>query len=146
MIKVNSRVKLSMPRIKKLTDAAVTALEKTAEAFHTEVVQALVIPRRDGALQGEKMFRDDSQSENGVVSIVHEGPYARRLYYHPEYNFHKEPWEEEYEDKEGIVHHKKHDGNPNARGEWYEDWLPGGSKADFAPETFRKLYKKEGEV
>ena len=127
MIKVNSRVKLSMPRIKKLTDAAVTALEKTAEAFHTEVVQAQVMPRDTGNLQNESTFVDYSQSGQGTVSIVSNTPYARRLYYHPEYMF-------------------RVDENPNARGEWYEDWLPGGSKADFAPETFRKLYKKEGEV
>lgn len=127
MIKVNSRVKLSMPRIKKLTDAAVTALEKTAEAFHTEVVQAQVMPRDTGNLQNESTFVDYSQSGQGTVSIVSNTPYARRLYYHPEYMF-------------------RVDENPNARGEWYEDWLPGGSKADFAPETFKKLYKKGGEV
>lgn len=145
-MKVRSTVKLNMPRIKQLSQAAVTALELTAEALHTEVVQAQVVPRKDGALQGEKMFVDCSESQNGKVSLVHEGPYARRLYYHPEYNFHKGPWEEEWVDREGKKHHLTHEGNPNARGKWYEDWLPGGSQEDFAEKAFRKFYKKVGGV
>lgn len=56
MIKVSSVVKLNMPKIKQLTQAQVTALEQTAEALHTEVVQARVIPRRDGALQNESFL------------------------------------------------------------------------------------------
>lgn len=145
-MKVKSTVKLNMPRIKQLSQAAVTALELTAEELHTEVVQARVVPRKDGALQGEKMSIDISESQNGKVSLVHEGPYARRLYYHPEYNFHTEPWEEEWVDREGKKHHLTHEGNPNARGKWYEDWLPGGSHADFAVKAFRKLFRKAGGV
>ena len=34
MMKAHSIVKLNMPRIRKLSDAAVSALEKTAEAVH----------------------------------------------------------------------------------------------------------------
>ncbi len=45
MIKVNSVVKLNIPKIRKLTQAQVTALEQTAEALHTEVVQAEIMPR-----------------------------------------------------------------------------------------------------
>ena len=74
-MQVTSRVKFNMPRIKQLTEAAVTALEQTAEAVHTEVVQAQVVPRDTGALQNEKMFVDTSESKNGRVRIVHEGPY-----------------------------------------------------------------------
>ena len=51
MIKVSSAIKLNMPKIKQLTQAQVTALEQTAEALHTEVVQAQVIPRDTGAMQ-----------------------------------------------------------------------------------------------
>lgn len=145
-MQVNSTVKLNMPRIRQLSQAASKALEMTAEAVHTEVVQAQVVPRKDGALQNEKMFVDISESSNGKVSLVHEGPYARRLYYHPEYNFHTGPWEEEWTDREGKHHHLKHDGNPNAQGKWFNDWLPGGSKADFAPKTFKQFYKKIGGV
>ena len=73
---------------------------------------------------------------------MHAEPYARRLYYHPDYKFHKGPWEEEWVDKEGKKHHVKHDGNPYAKGYWFEDWKPGGRKADFVLDTFKKNLKK----
>lgn len=44
LMQVNSTVKMNMPRIRQLTQAAVTALEQTGEALHTEVVQAPGIP------------------------------------------------------------------------------------------------------
>ena len=45
MISVNSTVKLNFPKIQQLTKAQVMALEQTAEALHTNVVQAQVFPR-----------------------------------------------------------------------------------------------------
>lgn len=146
MAQVKSTIKLNMPRVKQLDKAAVRALEKTAKALHTEVVQAQVVPRMDGALQGEKMFVDTSGITAGKVSIVHEGPYARRLYYHPEYNFQKEPWEEDVKNKDGTISHLSHEGNPNAKGRWFEDWLPGGSQEEFAGQAFKKFYKREAGV
>ena len=56
MIKVSSVVKLNMPKIKQLTQVQATALEQTAEALHTEVVQAQVFPRDTGNLQNESTF------------------------------------------------------------------------------------------
>lgn len=141
-MKCTSKIKIDQSKIKQLSRAAVVSAEQTGEALHTEVVQAEVIPRRDGALQGEKFFVDTSQSNNGKVTLVFEGPYARRLYFHPEYKFHKEPWEETIEHKDGTVTHAKHDGNPNAKGKWLEDWIPGGRKENFVPDTFKKLYRR----
>lgn len=123
MIKVGSKVKLNMPVIRKLTQAQRTALEQTAEALHTEVVQAQVVPRDTGNLQGESFFVDTSESGSGKVSLVHSTPYARRLYFHPEYNVSR-------------------DENPNAKGRWFEDWEPGGRYADFAVKTFQELYRR----
>lgn len=127
MIRANSTVKMNFGRIRQLSQATVTALEQTAEALHTEVVQAQVVPRDTGALQNEKMFVDFSESSEGRAVLVHEGPYSRRLYYHPEYDFQK-------------------DENPNAKGHWFEDWEPGGSKEKFAPNAFKKFYKRAGDV
>ncbi len=123
MIKVNSRVKLNMSRINQLGKAQVTALEQTAEALHTEVVQAQVVPRDTGNLQGESFFVDTSQSQSGRVSLIHSTPYARRLYFHPEYNFSKVE-------------------NPNAKGKWFEDWEPGGKYEDFANKAFKQIYRR----
>lgn len=123
MISVNSVIKLNLPKIRQLTDAQITALEETADALHSEVNQAQVFPRDTGTLQNESTFLDKSESKHGTVSIVSTAPYARRVYFHPEFHF---------QTKE----------NPNARGEWYEDWLPGGSKADFAERAFKNIYRR----
>ena len=123
MIRVNSTVKLDFPRIRSLTQAQITALEQTAEALHTEAVQAQVFPRDTGNLQNESTFVDYSRSNEGKVTIVSSTPYARRLYFHPEYHFQTAE-------------------NPNARGEWYEDWLPGGKKADFCRKAFKQIYRR----
>ena len=126
-MQVKSMVKLNMPRIRQLTQAAVTALEKTAEALHTEVQQAQVMPFDTGNLQNESTFVDYSQSEAGKVTIISATPYARRLYYHPEYQF------------------RKHE-NSNAGGIWYKDWLDGGKNEDFVSEAFKKFYKEAGDI
>lgn len=126
-MRVKSTVKMNFPRIRQLTRAAVTALEMTGEALHTEVVQAQVFPFRTGNLQNESTFVDYDNSGQGKVTIVSNTPYARRLYYHPEYSFDTGE-------------------NPNARGGWYEPWQSGGGKARFAPKAFKQFYKKAGGV
>ena len=123
MIRVNSTVRMNFPKIKQLTQAQVTALEQTAEAVHTEVVQAQVVPRDTGNLQNESMFVDCSESRQGKVSVVHSTPYARRLYYHPEYHFSK-------------------DENPNAKGHWFEDWEEGGGHNEFAINKYKEIYRR----
>ena len=126
-MRVTSTVKMNMPRIRQLSQAAVKALEMTAEALHTEVVQAQVFPFDTGNLQNESTFVDYSEASKGKATLVSSTPYARRLYYHPEYHF-------------------QMDENPNARGKWYEDWLPGGAKADFAPNAYKQFFKRLGGV
>lgn len=134
MIRVNSTVTINQVAISRLTSLAKAALEQTAEALHTEVVQAQVVPRDTGNLQGEAMSIDKSRSSNGKVSIVHSAPYARRLYYHPEYNFHREDWV----DREG----NSHGSNPNAKGLWLEDWCENGTNQNFCAETFKRIYSQ----
>ncbi|WP_312426323.1 hypothetical protein [Lacrimispora sp.] len=126
-MQVKSMVKMNLPRIRQLTQAAVTALEMTAEVLHTEVIRAQVMPYDTGHLQGESFFADYSDSSKGKVQLVSSTPYARRLYFHPEYNF-------------------QTDENPNARGHWFEDWEPGGGKAGFAHKVYKNFYKKVGGV
>ena len=135
LVKVTSVVKLNMASIEKINDAAVRALEKTAAALQTDIVQAAVVPRMDGTLQNEAFFIDTSESWEGRASLVHATPYARRLYYHPEYHFHREAWT----DSKG----RTHEGNPNAKGKWFEDWQPGGSKSEFAVNTFAEFLRME---
>lgn len=123
MAAVKSRVRINKGKLKKFTRAQIVALEKTAEALQTEIVQEQVVPMENGTLQGEQFFVDYSNSKKGTVSLVHSTPYARRLYYHPEYNFSK-------------------DENPNARGKWFEPWISGKYK-DFVKKVYKKFYKQE---
>lgn len=123
MIKVSSSVRMNMPAIRKLTEAATTALEQTGEHIHTEVVQAQVVPRDTGNLQNESFFVDNSKSKNGKVSLVHTTPYARRLYFHPEYKFSKAE-------------------NPHAKGEWFEDWMEGGKHEKEAIKAYAEFYRR----
>jgi hypothetical protein len=123
----NSTIKLNLGRISQLNRAAITALEKTAEAVHTDLQQSQTMPFRTGNLQNESTFVDTSESSRGKVALVSQTPYARRLYYHPEYHFSTAE-------------------NPNAGGEWYRPYLQDGAKADFPREAFGKLYKQEAGV
>jgi hypothetical protein len=135
---VKSTVKLNMPMVRRLTAAAQVSLAQTAEAIHTNVVQCQVMPRDTGALQNESTFVYTQDIANGKVELVSSTPYARRLYYHPEYNFHRTPWT----DEKG----KRHEGNANAKGRWLDDYLKDGRKKNFAPDTFAKLYRKNAGV
>ena len=120
---VTSKIKLNVPKIKQLDRAAITSLEKTVSALHTEVVNAQVMPFRSGNMQNDNTYEDYSNSKQGKVSLNTSTPYARRMYFHPEYNFSKEE-------------------NPNARGNWYEPWTTGKEK-DFCKKAFSQFYKKE---
>ena len=124
MRQVKSTVHLNLPVLRRLTTASVRALEQTAEAIHTDLQQAQTMPFRSGNLQNESTFVDTSRSAGGHVSLVSSTPYARRLYFHPEYQFYRGE-------------------NPNAGGAWYEPYLPGGSKAGFAARAFGQLYRRE---
>ena len=121
MIRCSSTITLNMPAINQLCSAQITALEETAEALHKEVQQAQVMPFDTGTLQGEATHLDKSQSASGKVSLVSSTRYARRLYFHPDYHFSK-------------------DENPNAKGEWYEDYVPGGKYDTFAQDKYKELY------
>lgn len=119
---VTSEVELDFTKLAKLDASTQKALEMTADALLTEIKNAQVMPFDTGHLQNESTFVNHSYSSIGVESIVSATPYARRLYFHPEYNFsHKE--------------------NQNAGGEWFRYWTNGGTRQNFCEEAFAKFYK-----
>ena len=133
-----AKVTLYHDTLRALDRAAIRALEQTADALLTEIVQAQVIPFDQGTLQGDATFVDASHSEQGIVEIVSSTPYARRLYFHPEYNFHQESWESVEKGKT-----VKHSGNPHAKAHWFEDWADGGKNEDVARNIFAAIYEEE---
>ena len=120
---VTSRIKLNVPKIKQLDKASIISLEKTMSALHTEVIEAQVMPFDTGVMQNDNTYEDYSKSNKGQVSLITSTPYARRLYYHPEYNF---------QTKE----------NAHAQGNWYDSWINGKNK-NFCKDAFAQFYKKE---
>lgn len=122
MKSVVSTIKLNFSKISQLNNSIVTALEKTGEALKTEVVVAQVMPFDTGTMQNSSTFVDNTNSNRGKVNLVTSTPYARKVYFHPEYNF---------QTKE----------NANAQGEWLELYVNGKNK-DFCANTFVKFYKE----
>ena len=119
---VKSSVNLNFGLLKQLDKGSQKALEMTTDALLTEVKNAEVMPFELGTLQNENTYADYSLSSNGVTRIISNTPYARRLYYHPEYNFDRSE-------------------NAFAGGKWLDPWLKGGTRENFCVEAFEKFYK-----
>ncbi|MEG2253744.1 MAG: hypothetical protein RSC33_00285 [Vagococcus sp.] len=118
-----SGFKLNSSKLRKIDKSVQRALEQTAEALRTEVISAQVMPFDEGDMQNNNTFVDYGNSGKGKVSIVVTSPQARRLYFHPEYNF------------QTI-------NNPNAKGGWFDDWLPKGPNQAFAQNAFFAFLKR----
>lgn len=121
---VSSKIKLNLPVINKLNAAQQAALHDTTDALLTQVKNTQVMPFDSGNLQNESTFADYTNLANGKTKIVSSTPYARRLYFHPEYNFSRE---------ENIA----------AGGKWFTPWLEGGTKQNFCQKAFARFYKRE---
>lgn len=113
--------KVNVAKVKQINEQSIIALLKTADALKTDLIQSQTMPFKTGALQNRSTFLDDSQSNQGIVNVVSDTPYARRLYFHPEYNFSK-------------------DANPNAGGMWFEPYIS-GEKKDFVKDNFKTFMK-----
>ena len=118
-IQVSSRVELNVSVLNALDNAQYEALAMAADATLTELRDRQTMPFDTGNLQNDSTFVDDSQRDK--VSIVSSTPYARRLYFHPEYNY-------------------RRGNNASAGGKWFESFL----NNDFISSAFAKLMKQIG--
>ena len=116
------KVNWNFGAVRPVEQAVETALEQTAQAVITDVVDEQVMPMDTGTLQNSSTFVETSESSTGVVGIISDTPYARRLYYHPEYNFRTSE-------------------NKNAGGKWFQPWID-GDKKEFAADAFAKLLRQ----
>ncbi|WP_283608543.1 hypothetical protein [Faecalispora anaeroviscerum] len=116
------KIELDATAIAKLEQAVKYPAGMTMEALKTDVIAAQVMPFDNGDMQNVQTFVVQS-IDGAEARLVTGSPQARRLYYHPEYNFQ-------------TVN------NPNAGGKWLEPWL-NGERKDFVQDTFAELYKKE---
>lgn len=118
-MKVSSSINLG--NLKKISEHEARALIKTADVVKGKLQESQTMPFETGALQNRSTFVDDSNVNQDTVKIVSDTPYARRLYFHPEYNFSK-------------------DGNPHAGGEWFEPYINGNKREDVI-KTFERFAK-----
>ena len=113
-------VKIDNVKIDRLIEAHKKALEMTADAVLSDIKTSAVVPK-DTSMLEDSAFVDRTELMNSIARIVFDIPYARRLYWHPEYNF-------------------RHDKNPNAKGKWLDDYLY-GEKKEFIKDTYSKFFK-----
>lgn len=115
-------VELNMKNIQATEDMIMDGLIEAAETIFYDLRKyAKTMPYDTGTMQRESTFIDSSKVRQGIVDIVTDTPYARRLYFHPEYKFNQEH-------------------NPNAGGGWFEPYISGGKK-DMAQERFESYIK-----
>lgn len=121
MLKV--KVTLDPMKVNTLKKAQLLAAKQTGEQLMHEIIMAEVVPFDEGTLQNvSSNVETDKLNSKGRVALTWNISYARRLYFHPEYNF-------------------SHTVNRSAKGEWCEDYISGGLK-HRPNELFKKFYKR----
>lgn len=115
---VKVTIKLEQVKIGQLEKVSKQAFEMTVEAVLSDIVTSAVVPKDTGILEesGFTVIKD------AVGQIIFDTPYARRLYWHPEYNF-------------------RHDKNVNAQGKWMEAYID-GPKKQWIINTYNKFLKQ----
>lgn len=120
-VDVSLRVELDQGVLRELDAAAELALKQTADATLTAIRDAGVMPRDTGNMQNDQTAVEVNGDR---VSIVTTAEQAKRLYFHPEYNFNRTK-------------------NAHAGGKWFEPWIDGNEK-DFIPETYAEMLRRNG--
>lgn len=123
-MRVKVDVKLDSAKINILEQVHHKALEMTAVTVLNDIRTSAVVPKDTGELE-RSGFVDLSEIKNYVARIVFDTPYARRLYWHPEYDFRR---------GDGAL-------NPNAQGKWMESYLT-GDKQNFVKDTYSTFLKQ----
>ena len=100
---------------------AIKQLESAKKkAVLADIKTSGVVPKDTGALEDSGY----TLIEDMVAYIIFDTPYARRLYWHPEFNF-------------------RTDKNVNAQGLWMQAYID-GEKNSFVKDTYGKFLKQFG--
>lgn len=121
-MKLTPKVSFNAANINRIEGDIRKALLKTADAVKTDLQQSQTMPFDTGQLQNRSTFVDGSEVDAGRVYVVSDTPYARRLYFHPEYKFSTEE-------------------NPKAGGAWFEPYIS-GAKKDYAKKVFERFMRQ----
>lgn len=112
-------VTLNKAVLQRISDAAKAAAVDTMEQLYTDLVNSKTMPFDSGDMQNNQTFVDSTES--GAVLITG-SPQARRLYYHPEYNFQRGK-------------------NTNAGAYWLEPYIS-GNKKNFIRDKYTELFRR----
>ena len=121
------QIKLDIQAIRQIENAARESAVETMEALRADLINSQTMPFDTGDMQNNQTFVavEGEDTVNGEdiysVSLVTGSPQARRLYYHPEYNF-----------QQGK--------NDNAGALWLEPYIS-GNKKNFIKDEFEKILK-----
>ena len=116
------KVTLYPNKIRKLQEIAQKAFELTVEAVLSDIRMSQTVPKNTGELERSGFVEIDIKKM--VAKIIFDEPYARRLYWHPEYDF-------------------RQDKNQYAGGLWMQTYID-GEKRHFVKETYGKFLKQLG--
>lgn len=121
---MKTKVKISLypDKIRRLQETAQKAFELTVQEVLTEIQMSQTVPKNTGELERSGFTEIDVQKM--VAKIIFDTPYARRLYWHPEYDF-------------------RQDKNQYAGGLWMQTYIDGPKKS-FVKETYVKFLKQLG--
>lgn len=114
-------VTLNKAVIKRISDAAKLAAVDTMEQVYTDLVNAKTMPFDTGDMQDKNTWVEST--DNGAVLITG-SIQARRLYYHPEYDF------------------QQSEGANGTRGAYWLEPYISGSKCNFIHDTYTELLRK----
>lgn len=123
-------INLDEAALARLDGAAKAAALETVEAVKTDLVSSQTMPFDTGAMQGSLHTEQFDAADESHTVLQTDGPQARRLYFHPEYNFQRGK-------------------NPNAGAAWYGPYEAGGAKESCVPFPVSwtvKMKKKQKET
>lgn len=111
-------IKFNNQKIHEIESIVKSSAVEVMELLHTDLKISQTMPLDEGDMQNKETFV--KSTENGAI-LVTGSQQARRLYYHPEYNFQKK--------------------NTNAGAYWLEPYI-NGSKSDFVKVNFADIVKR----
>lgn len=116
-------LKMDKRKLNHIKKEMLVALEMTSDQLLTDLIESQKMPFHSGIMQNTDTFLDNSELKSKrTMYIVTSAPQARRLYYHPEYNF-----------------DQSH--NSEAGGLWWDDYLS-GSKKELPEQLYRAILKR----
>ncbi|MCU0079337.1 hypothetical protein [Extibacter muris] len=109
-------------KVRRLQETTQKAFELTVEAVLSDIQLSQTVPKNTGELERSGFTEIDVKKM--VARIIFDTAYARRLYWHPEYDF-------------------RQDKNQYAGGLWMQPYID-GEKKDFVRETFGAFLRQKG--